>query len=152
MSELPSSEQESEEVATPESFLSLSKGLNFYFDTEGSQVYLWASAFSGKEQVYVNDTLVSSGRSWRKSNRHNFTINGTPYSVVTGVRSWKDLLIGSYFAELYRENRLIDKDQLFIAGCGKDGKSFSWKRFMIDLIPWFVVGGLVGYLVGFFSN
>lgn len=152
MSELQSPEPESEKAAKPESFLSMSKGLNFYFDTEGSQIYLWGSAFSGKEEVYVNDTLVSSARSWRKTNRHHFTINGTPYSVVTGVRSWKDMFTGCYFAELYRADRLIDEDQVYYAGGDKNGESFSWKRFAIDLIPWFVVGGLVGFLVGFFSN
>ena len=151
MSEFNSEQPHNEERNIPESSLSMTKGGNFYFDVKGNQVRVWFSSFSGGEKIYLNEALVSTKRSWRKLSTHEFAIDGERYAVKVGVRSWGDAFKGIYISELYREQQLIDQDEILLIGDRETGKAFSWKRFLWELTPWIVVGGLVGFLVGFFG-
>lgn len=151
MSEFQSEQQDQEQRNTPENSISMTNGGNFYFDVHGKQVRVWFSSFSGKKQIYVNDTLVSSNRSWRKMSSHEFTIDGARYKVRLGVRSWSEAFKGIYIAELYREQQLIDQDEICFLGDRSADKPFSWKQFTWELAPWLIAGGLIGFLVGFFG-
>ncbi|WP_126764643.1 hypothetical protein [Aliidiomarina iranensis] len=128
----------------PESSLKMFKGGNFYFDVNGQQVRVWFSSFSGKEEIYVNEALVSSNRSWRKISEHAFHLEGETYRVRVGVRNWSEAFKGIYIAELYRGKELIDEDEINMIGDAKE--PFSWRKFGIGLLPWLIGGFIVGFL------
>lgn len=124
-----------------------------HFEHLDRAIKLWFSTFSGKEKVYVNDELVSEGRSWRFKNIHRFTYQGTNYEVEVGVDGWRGLLSSIYKIELRADGQRIDQDEIdYMASMGakgKDGK-FSIAKFLWSLLPFFVVGGVIGFIVGFY--
>lgn len=128
----------------PESSLKILKGGNFYFELNGQQLRVWFSSFSGKEEIYLNEDLISSKRSWRKINTHEFTVAGQTYRVRVGVRNWNEAFKGIYIAELYRGKELIDEDEIMMNQDAKD--PFSWRKFSIGLVPWLIGGFIVGLL------
>ncbi|EGN76094.1 hypothetical protein A28LD_0582 [Idiomarina sp. A28L] len=132
----------------PGSSFELRKGGNFYFDVNGCQVRVWFASFSGKQEVYVEDTLVSSSRSWRKMVTHNFEVAGQPYKLLVGIHNWSDASKGFYLAELYHNEKLIDKDEILMFEDARNGAPFSWRKFAIGIAPW-LIGG---FIFGFFTT
>ncbi|WP_113906643.1 hypothetical protein [Aliidiomarina celeris] len=128
-----------------------------YFEHQGRTIKLWFSSFSGKEEIYINGELVSHSRSWRFKNTHRFTYEGTNYEVEVGVRNWKCLFQGIYYIELRANGLLIDQDEInymLTLGAMEDKKGkekFSWRKFLLSLLPFFLFGAGVGFVVGFFS-
>lgn len=152
MTNLNSEYSNNEQNKVAESSLSMKNGGNFYFDVRGQQVRVWFSCFSGGEKIYVNDELVSSKHSWRKMSTHHFKLQDENYTVKVGVRSWAEAFKGIYMAELYREKQLIDQDEVNLLGTSKEKKPFTWQGLIKELLPFAIVGGVVGFLVGYFSG
>ncbi|WP_423185433.1 hypothetical protein ACO1PK_09705 [Alishewanella sp. d11] len=151
MTNLNSEQTNSEQNNIPESSLTVMNGGNFYFDVNGQQVRVWFACFSGAEKIFINDKLVSRKRSWRKLSTHQFTLDGESYTLKVGVRSWSEAFEGIYIAELYRGEQLIDQDEVHFLHEYDDLKShFSWKACFKELLPLVIIGGFVGYLVGYF--
>jgi hypothetical protein len=69
------------------SSVSFLTGLWFVFDVEGTQVALWASALTGKEELYVAGQKVSEARRMRRTSAHRFTLEGAEYTLDLGVVS-----------------------------------------------------------------
>lgn len=58
------------------------RGYKFYFQEGDNQIACFGSYVSGKEEVYVNDELVSTKRSLGFKSVHSFMIEEHTYSVV----------------------------------------------------------------------
>jgi len=57
-------------------------GYKFYFQEGDNQIACFGSFVSGKEEVYVNDELVSVKRNLGFKGVHQFTIEDSAYSIV----------------------------------------------------------------------
>ncbi|TRW48677.1 hypothetical protein FM042_06740 [Aliidiomarina halalkaliphila] len=135
-------QEKSSESQIPKSGYTVSSGGNVYFDVDGHQVRIWFSGWNVGERVYVDDVEVSQLRSWRFVSSHDFTIDGTAYKLELGIKGWRNLLKGVYFARLYRGDTLIDQD--WVRAYEGANKPFSWKTFLLLVF----VGAGVGYVVG----
>lgn len=115
----------------------LRDGMTCYFDVDGVTISVWASAWSGREIVRVDDRVVSEKLSFRFVTRHPFTANGRRYEVKFIIVS---MLRAQMRCELYRDGTLIDTDE-FAVGTGAD--SSGWQ-----IAAWGFAGGVVGVIVG----
>ncbi|MFT2090572.1 hypothetical protein [Paraglaciecola sp. 2405UD69-4] len=103
-------------------------GYKIYFRDGDNQIACFGSYFTGKEEVYVNDELVSSKRSLGISSSHKFEFEGSTYQVVFNVQN---ILIGTLVCSLSKNSKLIEEQKhypyplvsspknavLFIGGC-----------------------------------
>lgn len=72
------------------STVSFVTGMWFVFDVAGTQVALWASAFSGKEEVYVAGQKVSEARRMRRASSHTIAVDGKDCTLDLSVVShWR---------------------------------------------------------------
>ena len=62
-------------------------GFWFFFEIDGHQVTVHNSAISGRERIWVDDELVASGITWRKTSRRTIEIDGRPVEVVLSLPS-----------------------------------------------------------------
>lgn len=111
------------------------RGMTCYFDVDGVTIGVWASAWSGREVVCVDDRVVSRKFSFRFVTRHPFTWNGRRYEVRFIIDS---MLRGEMRCELYRDGTLLDTDE-FVIGTGRQS---GWK-----IAFWGLIGAVLGYTV-----
>jgi hypothetical protein len=64
-----------------ETYLVKKRGYKFYFQQGDNQIACFGSFFSGKEEVYINDELVSSKRNFGFKSVHEFELEGIKYHV-----------------------------------------------------------------------
>ncbi|MBE0377969.1 hypothetical protein PPRY_a0574 [Pseudoalteromonas prydzensis ACAM 620] len=112
-------------------------GYKFYFQDGDDQIACFGSYFTGKEEVYINDELVSEKRSINVTSKHQFELSGNTFNVKFEMHN---ILTGRLECSLYKNKKLVKsleqttlfsnpkKSALFIAGC-------------------FVVGFTVGYII-----
>jgi hypothetical protein len=83
---------------------SFTKGL-WFVHTDGSNVIkAWASGMNGKQEVYLNDSLVSESRNIHLKNEHTFNDQNDQYKVdiiVTNIRK------GELECQFYKNNLLL---------------------------------------------
>jgi hypothetical protein len=79
-------------------------GYNFHFEFDGLSFRAGGSSVSGKENVYVNDELVSSKRSMTTLSEHKFSVNGNNYKLEFEVL---DKSKGELACRLYCEDKLV---------------------------------------------
>ncbi|MCC5856168.1 MAG: hypothetical protein JJU10_10910 [Idiomarina sp.] len=127
------------------------KEAEVFFDRKGHLIRVWFSTYSGHEKVYVDDQLVSEGRSWRFKNVHHFDIDGEPHELELFVEGWKSLLLGIYSLRLKSNGLVVDMDQVeFMEKLGmNEDEKFSWRKFLVGLLPWILIGGVGGYFFGY---
>jgi len=65
-----------------EAYLVKKSGYNFYFQEGDNQIACFGSFFTGKEEVYIDDDLVSTKRSFGFKSVHQFELQGTQYRVI----------------------------------------------------------------------
>lgn len=63
----------------------LKQGYNFYFNLEGQEIRAYGSYLSGREEVYVNDNLVSKKRSLNFKSHHEFKLDEDTFEVEFNV-------------------------------------------------------------------
>ncbi|RUO43757.1 hypothetical protein CWE15_00705 [Aliidiomarina taiwanensis] len=120
-----------------------------YFEHAGREIIFKFSLYSGKERVFVNGELVSEARNWRFKSTHYFTYQGTRYQLQIAMkRSLTGLLVGQSTIELEADGVLVDSDEFNYL---KNSGPFSWKKFFLSLLPYFIIGAVVGFCVSFFS-
>jgi hypothetical protein len=121
----------------------LRKGIRAFFDVDDITIAFWGSAWTGLEEVRIEDEVVSRKRSLRFVTRHAFAHAGVHYEIVFRIVS---MLRGEMEIELYREGELIDSDRVRQNRIGIDpatGRSSPW-RAVLQIAPYFVVGLLAG--------
>lgn len=123
-----------------------------YFEHAGREIIFKFSLYSGKERVLINGELVSEARNWRFKSIHNFTYQGTRYQLQIAIkRSLTGLLVGQSTIELQADGVLVDSDEFNYLKNSQAGAPFSWKKFFLSLLPYFIIGAVVGFCVSFFS-
>jgi hypothetical protein len=112
--------------------VSVKHGYWFYFEDEGTQIVVFASALSGKEVVFVDDEIVSSKHSFRLKATHSFEYKGRQYEVIIAM---ENLLKGTINCSLQKDGVLLNKTS----------KSFHQRSIM----KVFLVSLCLGVIFGF---
>lgn len=107
--------------------------LCFKFTLDGAEISAYGSKWSGKETVYLNNEIISSKRSFRRSSKHFFEHNGDEHCIHFNVT---DILAGGMLCELYRNGKLIDSKVLNAYGNQSRNSAHTsqgyWFYFKVD--------------------
>lgn len=130
--------------------ISLKRGIECFFDVGDATIRVWASAWSGREVVELNNEVVSDKRSLKLSTPHRFTHEGQNYEVVFQISS---LLSGLFEVFLYRDGTLIDSDQgrHHSIPVNRETGQVDWRRYSLHILLWTMAGGVVGGIFGFLA-
>ena len=79
-------------------------GYKFYFQDGDDQIACFGSYFTGKEEVYVNDELISDKRNQRIHSGHQFNIGDNDFKVMFEMRN---ILTGKLECSLYKNGQFI---------------------------------------------
>ena len=63
------------------------QGMWFVFSLDEHKFSLWVSTFTGKEEAYVDSTLVATRRKIALSSEHSITVDGTQYTIALVSRN-----------------------------------------------------------------
>lgn len=127
-----------------------------YFDHQGREIRLVFSLRSGREEVYVDDALVSKKSSWGFRTTHTFQVEDVAYRLELSLRkSMKALSQGMVTVELWANDTLVDSDQVntlrHMVGGGDASTPLGWKRILIWLAPFFALGAIAGVTLAYFG-
>ncbi|MGE6448406.1 hypothetical protein [Pseudoalteromonas tetraodonis] len=110
-------------------------GYKFYFQDGDNQIACFGSYFTGKEEVYINDDLVSSRRSVNIKSSHKFDFENSRYQVKFDMLN---ILTGRLECTLYKDQEVLAKQvqsslpsdpkkaAFFILGCALGGAVFGY--------------------------
>lgn len=123
-----------------------------YFEHGGHEIVLVLSVYSGLERVYADNRRVSRRRNWRFRSVHAFRVDGVAYELeVAMAKGLKNLLGSEVDVHLRADGERVDQDRIhgleYMAG--KRGAPMTWKRVLFFLLPFFVAGGALGFVVGY---
>jgi len=97
---------------------SYSNGYWYYFEDEENDITVNASAWSGKERVFINDELVSSKRRLTRQSSHAFHYHGVPYEVQFRLTSF---LAGEHECRIIKAGEEIGRKRIaFYSGSASD--------------------------------
>ena len=121
---------------------SLRDGYWWHFEDGENDITVNASAWSGKEYIYINDELMSEKLGLKFNGEHEFTYQGAAYrlefKLLRMVTARMDCLI-------YKNGELIGQKAIsFFDGTLKDGIKKTW--------PLFIVGFLAGTVGAAYSK
>lgn len=124
-----------------------------YFEHLGREITLVFSLASGREQVYVDNKLVSESRNWRFKSVHHFTAGGVSYALEVAMKkSLKGLISGILYIQLSANGTVVDSDQFHstnhLLGVD-DSNPMTWKRGARTLLPFFAGGAIAGFAVAY---
>ncbi|MEM7163517.1 MAG: hypothetical protein AAF487_13880 [Bacteroidota bacterium] len=112
---------------------SLIKGIWFVFDYKENSVVIFCSSF-GKEEIFLNNQLISQGRNMNRKSTHNFKDpDGIEYTVqldLINMFKWQ------IKCTVHRENVLIKT----FTTKRKRGRNFLFKRFLFVFLSTFFFG------------
>jgi hypothetical protein len=114
----------------------------FYFDVDENTIALQCSAWSGLENYYINDELISSQRSWRRKGKHCFDYEDHHYCVQFHV---SNMITGRVSCSLSRDGVDLGSEELAYF----DGQKGVTQNLWRPLLPALVVGMLFGFVGGF---
>ena len=105
---------------------------------------------SGREQVYVDEILVSEKRTFRYSSVHTFQIDQQAAEIRVRVVS---IFKGPYIIEFWLAGELVDSDEWDFPRIMAQMKNAQqqmplWKKLRMFFV-FGICGGVVGALVGF---
>lgn len=121
-----------------------------FFDSGEHTIKIVASFVSGREQVYVDEILVSEKRTFRYSSVHTFQIDQQAAEIRVRVVS---IFKGPYIIEFWLAGELIDSDEWDFPRIMAQLKNAQqqmplWKKLRMFFV-FGICGGVVGALVGF---
>ncbi|MGS2719250.1 hypothetical protein [Paraglaciecola aestuariivivens] len=116
-------------------------GYKFYFQDGDNQIACFGNYFTGKEEVYFNDELVSSKRNQSVISKHSFEIAGEKYQIVYEMQN---ILSGRLECSFYKNKHLIEQQQQSSIALLKDPK-----KALVFVGACFLVGSLTGYILIF---
>jgi hypothetical protein len=122
-----------------ESTISFRKGFNYSF-TEGEHtIHLNCSAVNGKEQLYIDDELVSKKWSFRRKSIHQFSIGDDLYEVELNV---VNMLTGETHCTLIKNDVHVKTLKKAL----KKSRQLNKDNFWWYIPSFFVVGAVSGFL------
>ncbi len=87
--------------------ISLTNGYWFYFEVDGNDIAVFASAWSGRETVFLNDEINSNRRNlFGFEGKHGVVINDTEYTIVI---SMENMLTGTVACKLMKGRKVLDE-------------------------------------------
>lgn len=110
-------------------------GYKFYFQDGDDQIACFGAFFTGKEEVYINDELVSSKRNSKCVSTHTFNFAGCEYQIKFAMQN---ILTGRLECTLLKAEKIVaqqtqcslpsdpKKAALFIIGCSLVGAVFGY--------------------------
>jgi hypothetical protein len=84
--------------------VSLKAGAIFRFQLEDAQIIYKCSPFSGKEEILVNDKIISQSQNFKLNSQHAFSIDNADYELTFES---KDLVKGNSECSLKRSGQLL---------------------------------------------
>lgn len=120
---------------------SFKKGMTFRFEDLQHQIVLNASAFSGKESVYIDGKLISDFRSFSRSSIHTFKINSINYELELNTIS---ILNGKLECSLIKEGVHLKTLKLNTVQSSKTKLTFKF------ILANFILGAVAGYFIAYF--
>ena len=112
-------------------------GYKFYFQDGDNQIACFGSYFTGKEEVYVNDDLVSSKRSVGRKSTHTFEFNAHSYQVKYHMQN---IITGKLECTFFKNNEQVKQQEQTVLPFIKDPKR---------AVLFFSACVLAGYLGGY---
>lgn len=113
-------------------------GYKFYFQDGDNQIACFGSFFTGKEEVYINDDLVSSKRSVGVRSEHHFEFAGNSYQIAYEM---KNIISGRLECTFYKNKKLMKQQEQTSIALIKEPK-----KAVLFIGGCFLVGLLSGYL------
>ncbi|MGB0514489.1 MAG: hypothetical protein ACPGJE_06590 [Wenzhouxiangellaceae bacterium] len=132
--------------------ISMRSGVDGWFDVDDITIRFWASAWTGREIVWIQngsgEHVVSDKRSFRFKTPHEFNHGGHRYRL--------EYRIGATVVEiqLFRDGELIDSDLYDNGSLRVDPETgrLDWRSVLKKIGPALVAGALggaaIGYLIG----
>lgn len=123
-------------------------GYKFYFQDGDNQIACFGNYFTGKEEVYVNDELVSSKRSMGVKSKHQFEFDGTRYQVVFEM---KNILSGRLECTFYKNKQSVEQQEQTPIALLKDPKKallFIGACFLVGLISGYILIASLSLIMG----
>jgi hypothetical protein len=115
-------------------------GYKFYFQDGDNQIACFGSFFTGKEEVYINDDLVSSKRSMGFKSKHQFEFARQSYQIEYAM---KNILSGRLECTFFKNKQLMEQQEQTSISLLKDPKKAVWfigGNFVVGILS-----GIVGY-------
>jgi len=117
---------------------SITKGCFFIFEDNGNQIKAWFSALSGKETIFVNNVIVSTGKNYSRNSVSKFRIKNDNYSISLIVKSF---IKGPFVCTLSKNEKPFKRKSLiFNNSIRKNNK----KYFFYSTILYIVIGIILG--------
>jgi len=124
-----------------EKILANKLGYLFYFQLGDNQLACYGSYFAGKEEVYLNDDLISSKRSFGFKSTHAIDIDRKKYDISYQI---VNPLSGKVTCSLLSDNRLIlAQSQSLVSGNNKSVNNMLLRCFAVGF-----TAGVLGYIAG----
>lgn len=125
--------------------INMKRGIECFFDVEDMTIRVWGSLWNGREVVEVNDQVVSSKRSFRRSTPHEFLHEGHGYQVIVSTIS---IMQSRLEIRLYRDGALLDSDQAQpnLFPLNPDTGKIDWRKHALQILALFLGGALIGFL------
>ena len=108
-------------------------GYKFYFQDGDDQIACFGSYFTGKEEIYVNDDLVSSKGGMGVSSKHSFEYAGNTFQVSFDMQN---ILTGKLVCTVFKNQQRFSESQ--------QTSLISNPKASLKVIAWSFFGGLVG--------
>ncbi|MBQ4857006.1 hypothetical protein [Pseudoalteromonas sp. MMG007] len=109
-------------------------GYKFYFQDGDNQIACFGSYFTGKEEVFINDELVSSKRSVGRKSTHRFEFKEHNYQVKYHMLN---IITGKLECTFFKNNEQIKQQEQTVLPFIKDPKR---------AVLFFTASVLAGYL------
>jgi hypothetical protein len=131
--------------------ISLSKGVTGWFDVDGLIISVWASTWTGREIVRVEDNrgerVVSDKRSFRFTTPHEFKVGNDDYRLDVHIT------LGRAELRLFRNEALVDSDVFDPKGkqvcIDPETGEIDWPRTLKKSIGPILLGLAAGAAFGF---
>lgn len=122
-----------------ESTISFRKGFNYSFTQGEHTIHLHCSAVNGKEQLYIDDKLVSKKWSFRRKSIHQFSIGDDLYEVELNV---VNMLTGETHCTLIKNDVHVKTLKKAL----KKSRQLNKSNFWWYIPSFFVAGAVSGFL------
>jgi hypothetical protein len=123
-------------------------GYKFYFQDGDNQIACFGNYFTGKEEVYINDDLISSKRSQAIRSKHKFEFAGTRYQIVFEMKS---ILSGRLVCTFYKNKQLLEQQEQTSLALLKDPKKavlFIGGCFLVGLSSGYILIAFLSLILG----
>jgi len=123
-------------------------GYKFYFQDGDNQIACFGSYFTGKEEVFINDELVSDKRNQKVASAHLFKHGEDDFKVTFEMRN---ILTGRLECSLYKNGQFIKSyEQSSLLNNPKTSLKVLFGCFFGGLVGGYLLIIILEFLIGKF--